>query len=68
MPLKTKMDLRVPCAEGNFLISWATTSFSRRTIIRGVSNFQFKVKWKTNIFFTSEIALKGISKNGRRKV
>jgi hypothetical protein len=35
--VNTVMNLRVPQRAGNFLTSWVTISFSRRTLIHGVS-------------------------------
>jgi hypothetical protein len=35
-----RMNLRVPRMTGNFLTSWATISFSRRILLRGVSHIR----------------------------
>jgi len=45
---KTVMNVRVPCKSGNFLTSWGTISFSRRTLLHGVSKLwlQFSVSYK----------------------
>jgi hypothetical protein len=35
--VKTVMNLRIPYKAGNFLTSWVTISFTRRTLLHGVS-------------------------------
>jgi hypothetical protein len=67
-PVNTEMNFRVPLKAGNFLTSWVTVSFSRRTLLHGITYFsRFRPPRKhtaSQLQRSNGLCLKGTSEHG----